>query len=119
MISLHAATLLALLLRPAAALDAQSRQALWLDDCGPALADARRGENDAERLALARCLLITGKAEDARSQARAVSSGLSPYGKLLEGEALVALGRWKEASAALEGALGLQRLAAELFAFLE
>ena len=95
--------LLLLLLPLALALDPSSLEALRLGDCGPALSEGRAGD-DADRLALGRCQIRAGQPQLAADTLAAIQEpGLAAYGRLLEGEALIAAGKPAEAVMALSG----------------
>lgn len=106
---LSALPLLALLATglPAEAADPAGLRALAMGDCAGALAAIPSPEEDALRLALARCEARAGDTSRALSLLEQVQDpGLSLYARLVRGEALVAAGRFEEATTALAGPEG-------------
>jgi len=88
----------------ALAADEGGLRALETGDCATAIATLSQPQQDAERLALARCQARLGQADQALALLGAIEDpGLAGYAALVRGEALAAAGRWPEAAAALEG----------------
>ncbi len=93
-----------LALQPAQAASEAALQALAVGDCRTALRLVERPEDDAERLAVGNCHARMGQGEQALSVLAGVQdAGLAAYAGLIRGEALVAVGRWADAAAALQG----------------
>jgi len=89
-----------------AALSPHAQGALRAGDCGPARAEAAATQSDAERLAVARCLIDAGESTAALAQIGAVDAAIwGDWARLLHAEALLAGGQAAAAAARLEGLL--------------
>ncbi|NOY25078.1 MAG: tetratricopeptide repeat protein [Oligoflexia bacterium] len=92
--------------------------ALQVGDCATALAEIPSPDDDAQRLALARCLSRDGDTDRALRLLDAVSDpGLASYTGLVRGEALASAGRFEATLRALDG-LALPGSAGERVALL-
>ncbi len=93
-------------------------RALQSGDCGRAVATAGTLDDDAERLAIGRCQVRLGQATAALGTLAPIEdTALTPYARLVRGEALVQVQRFDEALVALDG-LSLPGAAGERVALL-